>query len=197
MLPSSSSSRRAPIDCPESRKAAGLGLTVVLTVVLCVLSSCTTVVRGQPTAAPYSGGPTALATPVLFRPVTETANPASTDDCPADPQASPRDSVTAPDTDNEQCFPLGPAILELAAVADLSIVSGVSGPALLLTLIEENAATMATYTSRNQGQQVAFMTQGVVLVAPVIQGPISGPIQLEGGFERAELEELIETLVDG
>lgn len=170
---------------------------IAFAVALLALPACTTTVHGQAKPAPYAGGPVTLASPLVFRPTTGTAAPSSTDDCPADPGARPRDTVSAPDSENALCYPLGPAVVEVRAVTDLSIVGGTAGPGLRLSLIEDDQSTFAEYTFSNQGQQLALLAEGVVLTAPVIQGTITGPLVIAGDFEQAELAELIESLVEG
>ncbi len=94
------------------------------------------------------------------------------------------------------CYPLATAVLQLTQLDRLLIVIGVSGPVLEMTLLEADSASFATYTEAHVGQQVGFLADGIGLLAPVIQGAITGRVIISG-LDQAELEELLETLVNG
>ncbi len=160
------------------------------------VSGCTTTVPGQASPVPYAGRPVTLATPVLVRPVTGATSHLSPGACPAQPSAGAQESVNAPDRDDALCYPLAPAVLELTELDGLIIAVGPSGPGLQMFLVEEDSASFATYTQVNVGQQVGVVADGIVLLAPVIQGAITGRV-LISGLDQAELEELRETLVNG
>lgn len=130
---------------------------------------------------------------MYLRPVLET-NPAPTDCDPTGAQ-DPTREVPACSEDGTG-YRLGPAVLAGTDVESAAArpADGQIGFVVDLTFTPAGTATWGEYTAANVGQQVAFVLDGRVVSAPVINTAIFGPTQVAGDFSEAEAQRLADDL---
>ncbi|GAA1503498.1 SecDF P1 head subdomain-containing protein [Nocardioides humi] len=161
--------------------------------------------NGGPVAEPTSPAGTP-AEPVQFRRVLEsTASPAATPaptplpaDCGGLPAEQPEPTAEAIACDGEgMVYRLGPAEI-VGGVDDAEVGAGPSGGwTVMLELDDEATAAFADLTAElvGTGQQLAVLSGGTVISAPIIQTAITeGKVQIAGDFDQDAAQELADAL---
>lgn len=151
---------------------------------------------GSGTGGPSeTSGPIELTNSVQFRPVlSETACGTASPTAAAGP--APEATLTAADFLGEQCYQLAASVLTATKLRGVDKTPGPPSPAVVITLSAADQASFATYTADNVGNKIAIVKSGLVITAPLIQGPISGRIQISGAYSSADIDNLY-TLLTG
>ena len=155
------------------------------------------------TACSSTSTPATSTGDLQLRPVVG-VSPATTTSCTGTPSpASATAIMTACDTDKQLVFTLGPAKLTAADVRAVSVAPEAtdgSGPAVLVSLDANGAATFATWTGELAKQpspqnQLAIVVGGQVQSAPYVQESIvGGNLEISGLASRQAADALVTSI---
>jgi preprotein translocase subunit SecD len=161
---------------------------LVLVAVL-ALAGCTSETAGEPTQVGLPAvGPVDLVVPIEMRPVV--GQSASTS---ATPSASPS-QTQLPDPTGE-LLTLSPPVMTIERLDRAAIVFDNSAWALTIDLTDKDAATFASWTADHIGERLAMVIDDEVVVAPEIQGAITGgSMQISGDYTRDDIEKLLDKI---
>jgi preprotein translocase subunit SecD len=168
----------------------------------------TTAPPAPATPAPGSAAPAAPADPALAAAIDAArATRQSTDpnvqamalqglDCNANDPLRGYDDPTLPlvacsDNGTEK-YVLGPVIIEGTEIGTAQAVPAQQGVGWVISLTFKPAGATAwgEYTTANVGKQAAFVLDGAVVSAPVVNQPIYGPTEISGQFNQQSAQQL-------
>lgn len=110
------------------------------------------------------------------------------------------EQLVACDGERSSAYTLGAVALEGTAIADSTASEANGGWVVTVTFDAAGSDAFADLTgsavgSPSPNDQIAIVVDGVVLSAPAVQAVITdGVVQISGGFDRADAEELASTL---
>jgi hypothetical protein len=158
----------------------------------------------QPRASrstPSTSTSTSYIAPLIVRPVVQAlvASPEQCQPAPPPPPSPPAEPLSTCDVEQKAQYQLGPEALRLNITGASSIKLPMSEfYAVQLTMDQSSGTSFGQYTGTQVGKQVAFVRDGVVLVAPTIGAPLDGEsLQLSGSLSAATAETIARMLREG
>ena len=148
-------------------------MRAVLLVLVLALAGCTAEVTGSPATGSPAPGPVRVAVPVEMRPVTEDG------------------ATVLDDPATGESLALADPILTVEELEGAEVTNDNGGWALTLDLNARDTKTFADWTTDHTGERLAIVVDGEVVVAPTIQGAITGgEVQITGNYTRDDVEDL-------
>lgn len=174
--------------------------TVVAGVAMSFMTKDSRQAAPRTNAVPTSAAPAVIGIPLAVRPVVEVPLVARPGDCPpVPPPTLPQNPVRICDVDKTAVFQLGPVTLQLNLTGATETKLPTSDFHTVQMSMDPGSGTaFAKYTAANIGKQLAFVRDGVVLAAPLINQPIDGQsLQISGEMSAATAATIVRMLREG
>lgn len=164
------------------------GLLVLVAVL--ALAGCSSETTGEPTKVGLpSVGPVDLVVPIEMCPVVGQSS--STSATPSTPPSQ----TQLPDPSSDELLTLSPPVMTIERLDRAAVVFDNSAWALTIDLTDKDSATFASWTADHIGERLAMVIDGEVVVAPEIQGAITGgSMQISGDYTRDDIEKLLDKI---
>lgn len=143
---------------------------------------------GQRTVLDRLTGALPLRTSLVLAPVLSTTSPSG-------PCVPSGEAGTACDVTTGEAYAIGSVLMRGDGIADATVADAAGSHwavTVRFTAAGQRAFTAAT--QRYAGQRLAFVVAGVALVAPQVTGPLSGDMQVSGGFSANKARHLAASL---
>jgi preprotein translocase subunit SecD len=149
----------------------------VLLVLVLALAGCTAEVTGTPGTGSSAPSSVDVAVPIEMRPVTE------------DGATVRKDPATG------ESLALADPIMTIQELDGAEVTNANGMWALNLDLTTRDTRTFADWTTDHTGERLAIVIDDEVVVAPTIQGAITGgDVQISGNYTRQDVEELLDKI---